>query len=33
LEIDALVPNRVRTLAVWCLGLGCYHYRVVDVRG
>jgi hypothetical protein len=25
--------NGVRTLAAWCLGRGCNHYRVLDVSG
>ena len=24
--------NGVRTLAAWCLGRGCNHFRVLDVR-
>ena len=24
--------NGVRSLGAWCLGLGCYHHRVVDVE-
>jgi hypothetical protein len=23
--------NGVRALAAWCLGRGCYHFRVLDV--
>jgi hypothetical protein len=23
--------NGVRTLAAWCLGRGCNHYRVLDL--
>jgi hypothetical protein len=25
--------NGVRTLAAWCLGRGCNHFRVLDVSG
>jgi len=25
--------NGVRTLAAWCLGRGCDHFRVLDVSG
>jgi hypothetical protein len=25
--------NGVRTLAAWCLGRNCNHYRVLDVSG
>ena len=25
--------NGVRTLAAWCLGRGCNHFRVFDVSG
>jgi hypothetical protein len=25
--------NGVRTLAAWCLGRGCNHFRVLDVCG
>jgi hypothetical protein len=25
--------NGVRNLAVWCLGRGCNHFRVLDVSG
>jgi len=25
--------NGVCTLAVWCLGRGCHHFRILDVSG
>jgi hypothetical protein len=33
MTLDNMRENGVRTLAVWCLGRGCNHHRVVDVSG
>ena len=31
--LGCMRANGVRTLAAWCLGRGCNHFRVLDVSG
>ena len=32
-DLGNMRANGVRTLAAWCLGRGCNHYRVLYVSG